>query len=158
MVFHSNCVPFPRWDTLIASITLVGGQAILKDWVEHQAQQQRHDHRRSRTDERRSLSSTNRCWEEVTSWTSAVIIAFLKGALHQPCVARCNTTLKATGTSIHHGPHSELDLGVLKSRETWSAFGIAVLLFGVIAYAGFSIFDLSSTLFAEGGSLNRFPT
>ena len=52
----------------------------------------------------------------------------------------------------------ELDLGVLKSRETWSAFGIAVLLFGVIAYAGLSIFDLSSTLFAEGGELNRFPT
>ena len=51
----------------------------------------------------------------------------------------------------------ELDLGVLKSRETWSAFGIAVLLFGVIAYAGLSIFDLSSTLFAEGGEPEPVP-
>ena len=38
-----------------------------------------------------------------------------------------------------------VDLGVFRESTTWKAFGIGVILFSIIGYAGLSMFDLASS-------------
>ena len=38
-----------------------------------------------------------------------------------------------------------IDIGVFKDFTTWKAFGIGIVLFSMISYAGLSMFDLASS-------------
>jgi cytochrome c-type biogenesis protein len=50
-----------------------------------------------------------------------------------------------------------LDLGVLRERGTWQAFGIGVALFCIIAYASLSVFGLSSSLYGVSDQIEQVP-
>ena len=50
-----------------------------------------------------------------------------------------------------------MDFSVFASGSTWKAFGISVLMFLTIAYAGLSIFGLTSTILSTGGETTPAP-
>ena len=50
-----------------------------------------------------------------------------------------------------------LDLGVLRERATWQAFGIGVVLFCIIAYSSLSIFGLSSSIYGVSDQVEQVP-
>lgn len=50
-----------------------------------------------------------------------------------------------------------LDFATFKRGETWKAFGIGILLFSVIGYAGLSMFDLASSSFGKGDGETLAP-
>ena len=49
------------------------------------------------------------------------------------------------------------DVGVFVERQTWVAFCISVLMFTFIAWAGLSVFGLSTALLNEGGEPEQVP-
>ena len=51
----------------------------------------------------------------------------------------------------------QADWGVFKRSETWKAFGVAVVLFGVIAYAGLSLFDSMDEIFESDAEPAPIP-
>ena len=50
-----------------------------------------------------------------------------------------------------------MDFSVFSEGATWKAFGISVLMFLTIAYAGLSIFGLTSTMLSTGGETIPSP-
>jgi hypothetical protein len=50
-----------------------------------------------------------------------------------------------------------MDFSVFSLGATWKAFGISVLMFLTIAYAGLSIFGLTSTMLSTGGETTPAP-
>ena len=55
------------------------------------------------------------------------------------------------------GMFDQADWGVFKRSETWKAFGIAVVLFGVIAFAGLSLFDSMDEIFESDAEPAPIP-
>ena len=55
------------------------------------------------------------------------------------------------------GMLDQADWGVFKRSETWKAFGIAVVLFGVIAFAGLSLFDSMDEIFESDAEPAPIP-
>ncbi len=49
------------------------------------------------------------------------------------------------------------DVGVFTERETWKAFAISVVMFSCIAWAGLSVFGLSTALMNEAGDPEQTP-
>ena len=49
------------------------------------------------------------------------------------------------------------DVGVLRERDTWKAFGIGIVLFCIIAYASLSIFGLSSSIYVVSDDSEQVP-
>ena len=49
------------------------------------------------------------------------------------------------------------DVGVLRERDTWKAFGIGIVLFCIIAYASLSIFGLSSSIYGVSDDSEQVP-
>jgi len=50
-----------------------------------------------------------------------------------------------------------MDITVLREKETWQAFGIGVVLFGIIAYSSLAVFGLSSSLYGVSDEIERVP-
>ena len=50
-----------------------------------------------------------------------------------------------------------MDFSVFREGTTWKAFGISVVLFASIAYAGLSIFGLTSTMLSTDGEATLAP-
>lgn len=50
-----------------------------------------------------------------------------------------------------------MDFSIFKEGQTWKAFFISIILFSVIAYAGLSVFGLSSQMLATGGEAKEAP-
>jgi len=55
------------------------------------------------------------------------------------------------------GMLDQADWGVFQRSETWKAFGIAVVLFGVIAFAGLSLFDSMDEIFESDAEPAPIP-
>ena len=55
------------------------------------------------------------------------------------------------------GVLDQADWGVFKRSETWKAFGVAVVLFGVIAFAGLSLFDSMDEIFQSDADPAPIP-
>jgi len=55
------------------------------------------------------------------------------------------------------GMLAQADWGVFKRSETWKAFGVAVVLFGVIAFAGLSLFDSMDEIFQSDAEPAPIP-
>ena len=55
------------------------------------------------------------------------------------------------------GMLEQADWGVFKRSETWKAFGVAVVLFGVIAFAGLSLFDSMDEIFQSDAEPAPIP-
>ena len=55
------------------------------------------------------------------------------------------------------GMLEQADWGVFKRSETWKAFGVAVVLFGVIAFAGLSLFDSMDEIFESDAEPAPIP-
>ncbi|MGB1365177.1 MAG: cytochrome c biogenesis protein CcdA [Candidatus Poseidoniaceae archaeon] len=55
------------------------------------------------------------------------------------------------------GMLKQADWGVFKRSETWKAFGVAVVLFGVIAFAGLSLFDSMDEIFESDAEPAPIP-
>ena len=51
----------------------------------------------------------------------------------------------------------QADWGVFKRSETWKAFGVAIVLFGAIAYAGLSLFDSMDEIFESDAEPAPIP-
>ena len=51
----------------------------------------------------------------------------------------------------------QADWGVFKRSETWKAFGVAIVLFGAIAYAGLSLFDSMDEIFQSDAEPAPIP-
>ena len=55
------------------------------------------------------------------------------------------------------GVLEQADWGVFKRSETWKAFGIAIVLFTSIAYAGLSLFDSMDEIFQSDAEPAPIP-
>jgi len=58
---------------------------------------------------------------------------------------------------MSHRTYLGMDFSVFSEGATWKAFGISVLMFLTIAYAGLSIFGLTSTILSTGGETIPAP-
>ena len=50
-----------------------------------------------------------------------------------------------------------MDFSVFKEKTTWKAFAVSIMMFSVIAYAGLSIFGLTSNMLSTGGDVRLSP-
>ena len=55
------------------------------------------------------------------------------------------------------GMLDQADWGVFQRSETWKAFGVAIVLFGVIAFAGLSLFDSMDEIFESDAEPAPIP-